>query len=36
MTFRGWIVSARRDETKAIRVKESMILLARGETLGLE
>jgi uncharacterized protein YdeI (YjbR/CyaY-like superfamily) len=34
--FIGWIVTARRDETKAKRLKESMALLARGEKLGLK
>jgi uncharacterized protein YdeI (YjbR/CyaY-like superfamily) len=34
--FIGWIVSARREETKAKRLKESMILLARSEKLGLK
>jgi uncharacterized protein YdeI (YjbR/CyaY-like superfamily) len=34
--FIAWIVTARRDETKAQRLKESMALLARGEKLGLK
>ncbi|MGA2751502.1 MAG: YdeI/OmpD-associated family protein [Verrucomicrobiota bacterium] len=34
--FIGWIVSARREDTKAKRLEESMILLARGEKLGLK
>jgi uncharacterized protein YdeI (YjbR/CyaY-like superfamily) len=34
--FIGWIVSARKDETKTRRLNESLILLARGEKLGLK
>jgi uncharacterized protein YdeI (YjbR/CyaY-like superfamily) len=34
--FIGWIVSARREETKTKRLKQSMILLGRGEKLGLK
>jgi len=34
--FIGWIVSAKRKETKAKRLQESVILLARGEKLGLK
>jgi uncharacterized protein YdeI (YjbR/CyaY-like superfamily) len=34
--FIGWIVTAKRPETRARRVKESMALLARGEKLGLK
>ncbi len=34
--FIGWIASARREETKRKRLKESVRLLARGETLGLK
>jgi uncharacterized protein YdeI (YjbR/CyaY-like superfamily) len=34
--FIGWIVTAKRAETKARRLKESMVLLARGEKLGLK
>jgi uncharacterized protein YdeI (YjbR/CyaY-like superfamily) len=34
--FIGWIATAKREETKAKRLKESLILLARGEKLGLK
>lgn len=34
--FIGWIVMAKRPETKTARVKESVALLARGEKLGLK
>jgi uncharacterized protein YdeI (YjbR/CyaY-like superfamily) len=34
--FIGWIVTAKRPETRAKRVKESLALLARGEKLGLK
>ncbi len=34
--FIAWIVMAKRQETKATRLKESMALLARGEKLGLK
>ncbi|MGP8234412.1 MAG: YdeI/OmpD-associated family protein [Limisphaerales bacterium] len=34
--FMAWIASAKRAETKAARLQESMILLARGEKLGLK
>jgi uncharacterized protein YdeI (YjbR/CyaY-like superfamily) len=32
----GWIVTAKRPETKAKRIKESIALLAKGEKLGLK
>jgi len=34
--FIGWIVTAKREETKARRLEESLALLARGEKLGLK
>lgn len=34
--FIAWIVMARRPETKAMRVRESLALLARGKKLGLK
>jgi uncharacterized protein YdeI (YjbR/CyaY-like superfamily) len=34
--FIGWVVMAKRPETKALRVRESIALLARGEKLGLK
>jgi uncharacterized protein YdeI (YjbR/CyaY-like superfamily) len=34
--FIGWIVTARREQTKARRLRASMALLARGEKLGLK
>jgi uncharacterized protein YdeI (YjbR/CyaY-like superfamily) len=34
--FIGWIVAAKRPETRARRLKESLALLARGERLGLK
>jgi uncharacterized protein YdeI (YjbR/CyaY-like superfamily) len=34
--FIGWIVTAKRDETRAKRLKESLALLASGEKLGLK
>jgi uncharacterized protein YdeI (YjbR/CyaY-like superfamily) len=34
--FIGWVVSAKREETKAKRLQEAMVLLARGEKLGLK
>lgn len=34
--FIGWIIMAKRPETRAQRVKESLTLLARGEKLGLK
>ena len=34
--FIGWIVSAKREETRAKRLKESLALLANGEKLGLK
>jgi uncharacterized protein YdeI (YjbR/CyaY-like superfamily) len=34
--FIGWVVTAKRPETKAMRVRESLALLARGEKLGLK
>lgn len=34
--FIGWIAMAKRPETKAVRVRESVTLLARGEKLGLK
>jgi len=34
--FIGWIVTAKRPETRAKRLKESLALLARGEKLGLK
>jgi len=34
--FIGWIVTAKRPETKARRLKECLALLARGEKLGLK
>jgi len=34
--FIAWVAMAKRPETKAARVKESLALLARGEKLGLK
>jgi uncharacterized protein YdeI (YjbR/CyaY-like superfamily) len=34
--FIGWVIMAKRPETKAMRVRESLALLARGEELGLK
>jgi Bacteriocin-protection, YdeI or OmpD-Associated len=34
--FIGWIVTAKREETKARRLKQSLALLARREKLGLK
>jgi uncharacterized protein YdeI (YjbR/CyaY-like superfamily) len=34
--FIGWVIMAKRPETKAMRVRESLALLARGEKLGLK
>ncbi len=34
--FIGWIVTAKRAETRAERLEESLALLARGEKLGLK
>ena len=34
--FIGWIVTAKRPETRAKRVKESLALLSRSEKLGLK
>ncbi len=34
--FIGWIAAARREETKRKRLKETVILLARGQRLGLK
>lgn len=34
--FIGWIITAKRPETRAKRLKESLALLARGEKLGLK
>lgn len=34
--FIGWIVAAKRPETRAKRIEESLALLARGERLGLK
>ena len=34
--FIGWIVTAKRPETRAKRLQESLVLLARGEKLGLK
>lgn len=34
--FIGWIVTAKRPETRAKRIRESLTLLARGEKLGLK
>ena len=34
--FITWIVMAKRDETRATRLKESMALLASGQKLGLK
>jgi len=34
--FMGWIVAAKREVTKAKRLKESLALLARGKKLGLK
>ena len=34
--FIGWIVTAKRPETTAKRIKESLALLAKGEKLGLK
>jgi uncharacterized protein YdeI (YjbR/CyaY-like superfamily) len=34
--FIGWIVTAKRPETRAKRLKESLAMLARGEKLGLK
>jgi uncharacterized protein YdeI (YjbR/CyaY-like superfamily) len=34
--FIGWIVTAKRPETRARRLKESLALLANGEKLGLK
>jgi uncharacterized protein YdeI (YjbR/CyaY-like superfamily) len=32
----GWIQAAKRDETKKKRIKESVLLLAKGKRLGLK
>jgi uncharacterized protein YdeI (YjbR/CyaY-like superfamily) len=34
--FIGWVITAKRAETKAMRVKESLVRLSRGEKLGLK
>jgi uncharacterized protein YdeI (YjbR/CyaY-like superfamily) len=34
--FIGWIVTAKREETRAKRLQESLTLLASGEKLGLK